>query len=788
MRTLTRKLARDLLSMWGQVLAIAVVVAGGTAIYVMSAGTLDTLRETRALYYRSHRFAQVFADLKRAPDSLARRVAEIPGVNLVDTRVLAPANIELPGFPDPITARIQSIPDGSQPLLNRLHLRRGRLPDPTRDNEILAGDAFAEAHGLGPGDALDCVINGRKRRLVITGVALSPEYIIQIAPGAALPDFKRFGLFWMGRRALGAAYGMEGAFNSLALTLERGASEKDVIARLDALLRPYGGLGAIGRKDQTSHRYLTEEFRQLQNMATIYPLVFMGVAVFLLAIVLSRLIGTQREQIAALKAFGYGSRAIGLHYAQYAALIAALGTAGGVGAGLWMGAELTGLYQDFYRFPELAGGLRPGVPVTAFVVSLAAALAGTASSVRRAALLPPAEAMRPEPPARYRVSVLERLGLGRVLGQTDRMIVRNLERRPVKALLTVCGIAMACAVLMVGMFFSDAANEILDRQFFQTSREDLAVTFTEPSSHGALYELTSLPGVLGGEPFRTVPARLVSGHRTYRTQIQGLTPGARLHRLVDAEGRAVPLPDQGLLLTDYLAREILRVGPGDLVTVQALEGARTTARVRVAGVVSEYLGVSGYMALPALNRLMREGHALSGAYLATDKSREKAIFAELNKRPRVAGATARLASIRTQKETMDRQMLIFGLFATILAAAIAFGVVYNSARIALAERTRELASLRVLGYTRTEVAAILLGEMALLTAAAIPVGFVLGQGLCMLVVRGIQTDIFRVPLILTPATHAFAAVVVLAASVVSALVVARRIAALDLVGVLKTKE
>ncbi|MDY7001034.1 MAG: FtsX-like permease family protein [Thermodesulfobacteriota bacterium] len=788
MRTLTRKLLRDAASMWGQALAIAVVVAGGVAVYVMSAGTLDILRESRALYYRSHRFAQVFADLKRAPESLAGRIADIPGVNVVETRVLAPANIEMPGFPDPITARIQSIPDGDQPLLNRLHLRQGRLPDPTRDNEILAGDSFAEAHGLAPGHALTAVINGRKRRLVITGIALSPEHIIQVAPGTTLPDFKRYGIFWTGRRALGAAYNMEGAFNSLVLTLERGANEQEVLKRLDVLLTPYGGLGAIGREDQMSHRYLSEEFRQLRQMAILYPVIFMGVALFLLNIVLGRLIGTQREQIAALKAFGYSNFAVGLHYAQLALFFTALGTAGGIGAGLWMGGKLTALYQDFYRFPELTGALRPQVALTAFGLSLAAALAGTIRAVRRAALLPPAEAMRPEPPARYRVSILERLGLGRLFSQPDRMIVRNLERRPVKAALGVLGIAMACAVLMVGMFFGDAVDEMMRRQYFETSREDLSVAFTDPTSAAALYELLALPGVRGGEPYRTVPVRLGNGRRSYRTRIQGLAPGAELHRLVDTRGEAVPIPNHGLLLTDFLASEILGVVPGETVIVEALEGGRPVREVRVAGVVSEYLGVSGYMALPALNRMMREGHAVSGAYLATDPAHEAFLYAELNERPRVAGATARLNAIRSHKETMDRQMLVFGFFATLLAGAIAFGVVYNSARIALAERARELASLRVLGYTRGEVAYILLGEMAVLTAAAIPVGFVLGRTLCALVIRGVQTDIFRIPLVLTPSTYAFSAAVVLAASLVSALIVARRLAGLDLVGVLKTKE
>lgn len=788
MRALTAKLLRDTWAMRGQALAIAVVVAGGVAIYVMSAGTLSTLSQTRAQYYRANRFADVFADLKRAPAGLADRIARIPGVNEVEHRVRAAANIELPGFPDPITARILSIPDGGQPAMNRLHLRRGRLPDPARDDEILAGDSFCEAHGLAPGDTFDAVINGRKRTMTICGIALSPEYIIQMAAGGNLPDFERYGVFWMNRRPLEAAFNMDGAFNNVVLALERRASAPTVIERLDTLLEPYGGLGAITREDQLSHRYLSEEFKQLETMAFIYPLIFLGVALFLLNIVLARLVGTQREQIAALKAFGYGDPAVGWHYAQFALLVTGLGTALGVGAGSWMGGALTGLYQDFYRFPRLVGAWSPAVPAMAFAFTLPLCLAGTWRAVRRAAALPPAEAMRPEPPATFRKSLVERLGAARLLTQSDRMIVRNLERRPVKALMTATGIAMACAVLMVGMYFGDAVTYIVDFQYFESSREDLSVTFTEPTSYGAYHELLSLPGVLGGEPFRSVPVRLTSGHRSYRTQIQGFVPDPDLRRLVDKSAAPVPLPERGLLLTDHLATEVLGVAPGDTVTVQALEGSRPVRDVPVAGLVREYLGVSGYMRLDALNRMMREGHAVTGAFLATDAARQDAIYDALNDRPRVAGATARENAIANHMETMERQMLVFGLFATVLAAAIAFGVVYNSARIALAERGRELASLRVLGYTRGEAAAILLGEMAVLTLVAIPVGFVLGHGLCVLVARSLQNDIFRIPMVLEPSTYAFAAAVVLAAALASGLVVARRLAHMDLVEALKTKE
>lgn len=787
MRALGHKLIRDLWGMRGQALAIALVMASGVATYIMSSSTLDSLRLTRATFYRDYRFADVFASLKRAPESLASRIGDIPGVERVETRVVADVRLQIKGFPDPVTGKLVSVPEGRQPPLNRLYIRKGRLVEPGRQDEVVLNEAFAEAHGLNPGDEIEAVINGKRKKLSVVGVALSPEFIYQLSPGAVFPDFKRYGIMWMGRKPLASAYDMEGAFNDVVLTLAAGARPDDVIDRLDALLDRYGGLGAYGRQYQTSHRYLSEEFRQLGQMAAIFPAIFLGVAAFLLNIVVGRLISTQREQIAVLKAFGYSNRAVGLHYASMILVVAAVGMAGGIGAGIWLGKGLSGMYMVYYRFPYLKYELRVPVAVTACLISAAAALAGTAFAVRRAARANPAEAMRPEPPARYRESFVERAGLRGLLSEPGRMIARHLERRPVKTVLSIIGIALACAIMMVGSLFRDAVNFMAQVHFDLIQREDLTVTFVEPTSRKALYELRSLRGVELGEPFRSVPARLRFEHRTYRTSVQGFEEGGTLHRLLDRSLRPFEPPASGILLTDHLGK-LLGVTPGEYLTVEVLEGSRPVRKVPVAGFVKEYVGVSGYMRLKELNRLMREGDDISGAYLSTDSRFQPEIYARLQEMPRVAGTVVRESAIENFYETMNRQVLIFAFFNTLLAATIAFGVVYNSARIALSERGRELASLRVLGFTRGEISYILLGELGLLTLVAIPLGFVIGRWLCVLMISRMQTDLFRVPLVLEPRTYAFSAAVVLVSAAVSGLIVRRALDRLDLVAVLKTKE
>jgi putative ABC transport system permease protein len=787
MRMLDRKLLRDLAGHKGQAIAIAMVIVSGVATFVMSVSTLDSLRRTQETYYRDNRFAEVFVSLKRAPEALASRIGEIPGVDVVETRVVASASLDIPDFSDPVRAQLVSVPGEGPPPLNRVFIRKGRMVDHRRDDEVVVSEPFADAHRFAPGDSFAAIINGKRKRLTIVGTGLSPEHIYQIGPGALFPDYERYGVLWMSREPLAAAYNMEGAFNDVALTLSPGASLPDTIERLDALLAPHGGLGAYGRKDQVSHRYLSEEFRQLGTLAAIFPAIFLGVAAFLLNVVMGRMVGTQREQIAVLKAFGYSNRDVGFHYAKFVVLIALAGVAGGLAAGAWLGKGLGGIYMDFYQFPFLEYILKPGKAAVACLVSVAAALFGALQAVRRAALLPPAEAMRPEPPERYRETAIERLGLKRLLSQPARMIARHIARRPVKSLLSAVGIALACAILMIGRFQEGAIDFLVDVEFRASKREDLSVAFVDPASRGALHELQGLAGVEFGEPYRTVPVRLRHGHRSYRTSIRGIERGASLYRLLDTDMRPMEVPPSGMLLTDQLGK-ILDVRPGDMVTVEALEGRRPVRETAVAALVRQYVGVSAYMELSELNRLMGEGGAISGAYLFTDKRFLPEIYGKLKEMPRVAGTAIRVNEIRSFYETLAETLLVFTFINTLLAGTIAFGVVYNSARIALSERSRELASLRVLGYTRGEISYILLGELGVITLGAIPFGFLIGRGLCRYIATRLGSDLYRVPLVLEPGTYAFSAAVVLASACVSGLVVRRRLDRLDLVAVLKTRE
>lgn len=787
MTSLDRKLVRDLLQMKGQMLAICLVLACGLATFIMSISVLDSLQSSRERYYAQYRLADVFASLKRAPNPLATRLSEIPGVATVETRVTVGVNLDVQGLKEPAVGRILSLPDYGEPALNRVHLRAGRMPEHGREGEVLANEAFAEAHGFEPGATVTAIINGRRKTLTIVGIALSPEFVYTLPPGSLFPDDRRYGVFWMRYTQLAAAYDMEGAFNDAAMALSRDAVPEEVIRRVDRVLDPFGGLGAYTRKDQLSNRFLSSEIQQLQSTGMIIPIIFLSVAAFLLNVVLTRLINTQREQIAVLKAFGYTHREIGIHYLRMVTLVVAIGIVLGTGFGAWLGRGLLKMYAGFYRFPVFDFNVPARTLLIAAGVGLFSAFLGVFGAVRRAVRLPPAEAMRPAPPPSYRPSAIERLGFQRLLSQAGRMILRNLERHPVKAALSVFAVAISTAILVVGNFMEDSVNYMMDFQFQLVERQDVTLTFIEPRGDGALREVEHLPGVLYAEPFRTVSARFRAGPRQELTGITGVPAQNRLNRPVDADERPIDAPPHGLVLSEKLA-ELLAVKPGDTITVETLEQTRPVLRVRVARLLRDYAGTSAYMRLDELNRLMRQGPMISGVHLTADSSRLDDLYAELKEIPLVAGVTVKEAAIRSFYETFAQNLLTMKAFNVIFACVIAIGVVYNNARIALSERSRELATLRVLGFTRAEISAILLGELGVLTIIAVPFGLLAGYGLALLVVAAADTELYRIPMSISPATHGFAACVIFAAALVSGLIVRRRLDHLDLVAVLKQRE
>jgi putative ABC transport system permease protein len=786
-RALDRKLFRDLLRLRGQAVAIGAVVAAGVAVFVQMRSTFESLELTRESYYEANRFADVFASLKRAPSRVEGDVRRIPGVAQAETRVVFDVTLDVPGQVRPALGRLISIPADGRPTICGMVLREGRYVEPGHDDEVLASETFARANHLRPGDGVAAVINGRRRLLRIVGLALSPEYVYSIRPGEIVSDDALFGVFWMERKALATAFDMQGGFNDVVLRLMHGASARGVVSRLDRILEPYGGLGAQTRALQPSNFYLQGELDGLVGLGRAMPVIFLGVAAFLLNVVLTRIVSVERESIATLKALGYGTPRIAAHYAEWGLIVAALGSLVGVAAGAWLGEAMTRLYTSFFHFPVLRYRLSPALAVEGVGVSLVAAALGGLGAVRRVAALPPAEGLRPEPPAFHQESLVEAAGVKRFLSPTARMVVRSLSRQPGRAALSILGIAFGGAILVVGAFSIDAMQEMMSVEFGLAQRWDVMVAFVEPRSASALDEVRRLPAVVDAEPFRAVPVRLTFGPHSRYTTLLGLPRQPRLNRLIGGSHQVMRVAPGGVVLSAKLG-QMLGVHAGDRLTLQALEGRRPVAQEPVVDLVDEYLGTNAYMEAETLHRLMHEGDTLSGAYLQATSREMPALYERLKNTPAVGGVSLKSAALGSFRKTLAESIGMTRTVAVFFAAVIAFGVVYNSARIALSERGRELATLRVIGFTRSEVAGILVSELAILTAAAIPLGLLLGYGLAAATVHAYDTELYRFPLVVAPHTYALSALTLIAASGLSAVSVRRRVRRLDLLAVLKTRE
>lgn len=784
---LDRKLLRDIWHTRGQVLAIAMVIAGGVAVCIMSLVNYRTIDHTRDTYYRDHQFAEVFVSLVRAPERLLAEIQQIDGVASAESRIESALKIRLPGYDDPIKGKVVSLPGEQSRSLDRLYMVSGRMPDPRRDDEVVAVGSFADAHDLQLGERISAIINGRWKALQVVGIAESPESIYVIPPGSMLPDYERYAILWMPRAPLAAAVDMQGAFNGLHLKLTEGADQESVIDMVDHLLHDYGSTGAYGRAHHFSDRFLSDELKQLKTMAVLFPAIFMTVAMFLIHVVLGRLVSTQRDVIAVLKAFGYSNVQVGLHFGKLVTVIVVLGLVIGIAAGLWLGQAMAIMYMDYFRFPVLQFVVPVDLTLLVLLVTLLVSWVASWRAVMAAVRLPPAEAMRPETPPAYRETWIERLALRGRLRQPSRMILRQLERKPFRSLLSVLGIGLATAIVVLGTFQFDSVSLMVHSQFQRIQQADMTVTLEQDRHRSVVSEVSRIEGVRYVEANRVLAARLRAGHRSWRTAVTGLPEQGELIRRVDTQLNVLPVEGNGLWLTQYMASQ-LGVAAGDQIEVEWLDGSGDRSMATVAGTSREFLGVAAYMTLPALNRLRGNGDRVNQLQINVDPDYRLAVIRALEERPLVAAVSERRTMLDAFYDTLGRTFLTFTFINAILGGVIAFGVIYNTVRISLAERGRELASLRVLGYRQSEVDHILLGELALLMLVGIPLGWVIGQQLSLLLVTLMQTELYRVPLIFTERTLGLAALVVVCSALLSALVAIIRVGHLDLVQVLKTRE
>lgn len=785
MHAIDKKLLRDFRRLWAQAMAIAVVLACGVAILITSFGMSRALNETRDAYYERNRFADVFSAARRAPQSVVREIAQISGVQSVETRVTGEVVLDMPDRVETAVGRVISLPDDGEPRLNVPLLRSGRLPQTA--GEVAVNAPFAAANSLRPGDQIEANLNGRKQTLTITGTVLSPEYIYTLGPGALMPDNRTFGILWMPRSAAQAAFDMVGAFNDVTIAVDARAQLAPILDALDDVLDAYGGLGAYGRADQLSNAFIDAELTQLRSMAFILPPVFFGISAFLVAMVMGRIIALERSEIGLMKALGYSDLEICLHYLMLAGLIAVAGIAIGWGAGTWLARSLAEIYATFFDFPFLIFRVPVWVYGVSAVLALLTTVLGAARSALKAARLAPAVAMLPPAPVRYKQSLLDRALAAAHLSQPTIMIFRSITRWPWRSALTMLGMALAVAAVMTSAFMSDSLDEIIDTAFYQSNRQHAMLLFAQDVPISVLQAVADLPAVRQVEGQQYHAAILRHRHYEKRVSVEARLPNADLSRVILDNGEVFDARPGGILLSERLA-DHLRVVPGDTLEVEFLSGNQGTYDLTVSQLVPLSFGLGAYMDHGFLNQLFQQAPRISVANVTLDPAQMDALHAVLANMPMLSGTVMMTQSRRSFQETIRQNVVIMNTVYMVIAVLITIGVAYNGARVQLSERARELASLRILGFSRAQVSSILVGEIMFLAVLAQPIGWVLGRLMSGAMVNAFSSDLYVLPLVLKPATFTTASLVVLAAALGSVMVVRRRIDRLDLVAVMKTRE
>lgn len=785
MKTLSRKLFSDIRTLRMQILTMAVLVTCGVAVLVASWSSYESLQRARDNYYEHYQFADVFAEISRGPVSLIQRIQNFPDVDIVETRIVESALIDIGSQAEPALGRIISWEPSA--LLNKIHLRSGRFPEEGAQSEVLIHESFAKAHQLQIGDTLSLSVKGQKEKVIVSGIALSPEYVYAISPLSPFPDDKHFGVLWMHRNKLSRITSMEGAFNSLVIKMTPTASVHDLKQRLDLVLTSYGSLGSYGRDRQISNMFVEDEINQQKSMASVMPGIFLLVAAFILHTVLSRLIGLQRTQIAALKSMGYESLTLAVYYWKLVSVILALGIIPGLILAQFIGQGYAYLYEQYFRFPSIDFNLS----INSILIGVAAgALPGwLASSLSLSAVfsLRPAEAMRPPAPANFNHNIFERWKILSPRSTQSKIVFRNVLVRPWRSVLSILGLAAATGILINGSFWSDIIEYMVDRQFYQISREDLEVQLMDPRGPEVLTELRRLPGVLLVEGTRQVGVRLRHLQHKEDTAIQSFDSMTAIRRVLNKAGQPLQIPEGQILVSRYF-QDKLKLQRGDMLQFELPDKSGPNFQAVIFDFVDDVVGATVYANKYDLHRWLQETPSYNTLYLKIQPEFAERLYIQLKERPEVAAIGVKQLLYESFIQNLSAMILTFTAILVAFAVTITGAVLFNMARINLSEKAWELASLKIIGFNEQEVFRVLYLEMGLYVLLAMIPGLALGYGLSYLSTQWLQTSTFSYPLVIDIKTYALALVIMIATYLVTGLFLYRRVQTLNMTEALKARE
>jgi putative ABC transport system permease protein len=745
---LNLKVLRSLWILRFQTLSIAVLVACGSGLLIAAWSSYDALQRAKQSTYETLFFGDAFAEVKEAPLSLESRIRSIRGVREVDLRLVESALIRLPGAP---SAQFISLPEHDQPGLDRVHLKSGRLPAPSLIPEVLLHEGFALARGLNPGDTLSAVVGGRQWKLRISGVALSPDSVYVIGPGSPLPDNSRYGLAWMNRKDLERITGKGRTFKRVSLKLSSNTPPLTVLEDLDRILRPYGSPGSYLRKDQYSNRLVENEITEQKTLAVLFPVIFLGIATLLIHSTLGRLVQLERIQIATLRALGYRSIEIMIHYLKLACCMIGGGAILGIALGTGIGQLLSRSYQAFFRFPEIRFSPGGDAILLGLLASVFSGVIGAISAMASIRSLTPAEALRPPAPRRFHSSYLDRSFLGPRIPVRVRMVLRNTLSRPLRLVWNTVGISCAWILLIMSWSWNDILENLIDERFQRLARETLSMSLRTPVKDASIQSWKRLPGVIEFETYRILPVRMRYAHHSKTLVLSGGPTSPRLE-LPTLDTPIHGLTD-GLVLSRYF-RNTWGLKVGDRMEFESLEEGQRSFIIPVSRFIQDPIGVSARLPKDLLHSQLNEAPSFNRILLRVDPAFVDQIHDRLEDSPLGTSIRTKADTLASFSRTLGTLIRGSTLVLVSFAIAMALAILLNSIRISFAEREKEIASLRVLGLPFSTAFDLLLSETAIQWILAAPIGCVAGNVLTRAALKAMHAEEYDFTAVISNRTYA----------------------------------
>ncbi|MBR0598298.1 ABC transporter permease [Sinanaerobacter chloroacetimidivorans] len=766
-----------------QFLAVLIIIIVGICIYTAMSMTAINMQNTVSTYYEENNFADLFIETAAIPNQAADRLERIPGVKKVTGRVSEDVPFISENLNERVNLRIVTV-KGEEDELCKSTLLKGR-PINENGKEALLVHKFAEARGIKIGDIIKVQIHGLQYDLEVVGIVDNPEYIYLMENAQTmLPDQANFGVCYVSEKFGQQAMELTGSYNEILISYESGADEDQIIEDVEDELDIYGIKQTVKQEEQLSNNMIQEELKQLGSMAGSLPILFLMVAGLILIMMLSRMVKKDRIKIGVLKAIGYSSRQVLMHYVKYALCAGILGGFFGSILGMGLAGAMTQNYLQYFNIPLLRIEFYYSYVLMAMVLSSVICAVSGMIGARGVLKITPADAMRADAPKSGKRILLEKLPfIWKRLSFSNKMVGRNIFRNKKRTLFVLTGVILTYGMMLFTTSMPAVIDQMMNKHFLEFQKMDYNISFQTPVYKSVIRDLNHIIDIDYMEGKIEYPFELANGNKKQSVSIIGLSKNTQFYSFIDTDEKPVTIPERGILLSQNLAN-ILRVEKGDMVQVKSYLPNQDDVYLQVKGVIKQALGMNAYMEINNMGEQLLDKNIVTGVYV---NSSDKNVNEKLIPASNIATvlSTAEMRAVYDEYMTL---MVVYVGFMVVFSGILGFCIVYNATIVSLGEREMEFSSLRVLGFSKSEIFRMILKENNMIMIVGILLGIPIGNLMLKYSSAAFTTNLYSIDMSPTLSAGIFACIFTIGFILLAQLATYRKINRLDFLQALKNRE